>query len=301
MKQMLAYCRGILAVLIMLINLMLIPILVIMVALIQKIMPIKKVSRWLYNLSHHLMPETWIDINTLAMKLASPTPLDIHGQGELSPDGWYFLMCNHQSWLDILVLQRVFQRKIPMLKFFMKQELLWTLPIGGLACYLLDFPFMKRHNKEFLKKHPEQRNKDIETTRKACEKFKTQPIAIMNYLEGTRFTQDKQQARKSPYQHLLPPKAGGMAFVLASLEDQIQHIIDTTIIYHTEEPTFWNFLIGRIPKITVYYQVLPVPANLRGNYYENKEFRKEFQQWLNERWKLKDALITNQLTMASRT
>lgn len=291
MKKFLTYCRGILALLIMVINLLIIPILVIIVALLQKIMPIKSVSKWLYHLSHHLMPETWVDINTFAMKLASPTPLDIHSQGELSRNGWYFLICNHQSWLDILILQRVFQRKIPMLKFFMKQELLWTLPIGGLACYLLDFPFMKRHSKDYLKKHPEQRNKDIETTRESCEKFKTQPITIMNYLEGTRFTKEKQKARKSPYKHLLPPKAGGMAFVLATLEDQIQFIIDTTIIYHTEEPTFWNFLMGRIPNITVFYNVLPVPQNLRGNYYENKEFRKVFQQWLNQRWQTKDTLI----------
>nr|MDQ2994832.1 acetyltransferase [Pseudomonadota bacterium] len=140
----------------------------------------------------------------------------------------------------------------------------------------------------------EQRDKDIETTRKACEKFKTQPITIMNYVEGTRFTREKHIARKSPYKNLLPPKAGGIAFVLATLEDYIQFIVDTTIIYHTDEISFWNFLCGRIPNITVKYTVIPVPAHLRGDYYHDKEFRKQFQQWLNERWLMKDNIITQE-------
>lgn len=178
-----------------------------------------------------------------------------------------------------------------MLKFFMKQDLLWTLPIGGLACYMLDFPFMKRHSKEYLKKHPDQREKDIETTRKACEIYKHKPIAIMNYLEGTRFTQEKHRARHSPYHNLLQPKAGGIALVLATMDDYIHHIIDTTIVYHTDALSLWNFFCGRIPKITVHYEVIPVPKELHGDYYHDKEFRLVFQQWLNQRWLIKDQLI----------
>lgn len=291
MKKCFAWLRAIAAILIIIINMLVLPVVVIFLGLIQKIMPIQFLKKALYPLAHQLLPDIWVAINSFALNVASSTQWEIIHKGEVQREGWYFLMCNHQSWLDILVLQRVFLRKIPMLKFFMKQDLLWTLPIGGLACYMLDFPFMKRHSKEYLKKHPDQRDKDIETTRKACEIYKHKPIAIINYVEGTRFTPEKHQARRSPYQNLLQPKAGGVALVLATMDEYIHHIIDTTIVYHTETLSLWNFFCGKIPKITVHYEVLPVPKELQGDYYHNKEFRVAFQQWLNQRWQIKDQLI----------
>lgn len=283
--------RAIIAIVIIAINMLTTPVLVIFLALITKITPINPLRKILYKLSHKILPDFWVSINSFAMDITSSTEWEIIQKGELSREGWYFLMSNHQSWLDILVLQRLFLRKTPMLKFFMKQDLLWTLPIGGLACYVLDFPFMKRHNKEFLKKHPEQRDKDIETTRKSCEKYKYQPIAVMNYVEGTRFTEEKHRIRKSPYQNLLPPKAGGIALVLATMSDYIHNIIDTTIVYHTKTPSLYDFFFGKIKKITVHYEVLPVPKELLGDYYHDKDFRVSFQQWLNKRWQQKDQLI----------
>ncbi len=291
MKTVINALRGIIAILIIAVNMLSIPVLVILLALIQKIMPVNSIKKALYQLSHKILPDIWVGINSFAMDVASTTEWEIIQNGELSREGWYFLMCNHQSWLDIMVLQRVFLRKIPMLKFFMKQELLWTLPVGGLACYVLDFPFMKRHNKEFLKKHPEQRDKDIATTRKSCEKYKYQPIVVMNYLEGTRFTKEKHRIRQSSFQNLLPPKAGGIALVLATMSDYIHHIIDTTIVYHTKTPSLSDFFFGKIRKITVHYEVIEVPSELLGDYYHDKDFRVSFQQWLNKRWQQKDQLI----------
>ena len=137
----------------------------------------------------------YITINQFIIQFASHTQWTINQSGELHRKGWYFLMANHRSWADILVLQMALNRKTPMLKFFMKKELLWTLPIGGVLAWLLDFPVMQRHTKEYLKKHPDQRNKDIETTRKKCESFKTKPVTITgrkdmnkkNYaLDGTK-------------------------------------------------------------------------------------------------------------------
>lgn len=299
MKILFGWLRTLLAIFIITLNLLFLPIIVITLACIEKIIPKSFLKKFLYRLSHKILPDYWIATNSFAMDVASTTQWEIINSGELSREGWYFLMCNHQSWLDILVLQRVFLRKIPMLKFFMKQELLWTLPIGGLACYMLDFPFMKRHSKEYLKKHPEQRDKDVETTRKSCEKFKNTPITIMNYVEGTRFTEQKRRARQSPYQHLLPPKAGGIAFVLATMNEQINQIIDTTIVYHGNKIGLWDFFTGRIQKITVHFEVITVPEKLRGDYYHNKEFRVTFQQWLNQRWQQKDDLIKQLLKNAN--
>jgi hypothetical protein len=46
----------------------------------------------------------------------------------------------------------------------------------------------------------------------------------MNFVEGTRFTNDKHKQQSSPYNHLLRPKSGGIAFVLAAMGDYIQNI-----------------------------------------------------------------------------
>ncbi len=124
MKQLFAWLRAITAILIIVVNMLIFPVIVIILALIQKIMPIKPLKNVLYPLAHQLIPDIWVAINSFAMNIASSTQWEIIGNGETQREGWYFLMCNHQSWLDILVLQRVFLRKTPMLKFFMKQNLL---------------------------------------------------------------------------------------------------------------------------------------------------------------------------------
>jgi 1-acyl-sn-glycerol-3-phosphate acyltransferase len=176
----------------------------------------------------------------------------------------------------------------------MKKELLWTLPVAGLACWILGFPFMKRYSKNYLKKHPEKAGKDLEITKKACEKFKNQPITIVNFIEGTRFTPQKRERQASPYKHLLKPKAGGFAFVLSAMSGHLNHIVNTTIIY-PPETNLWRFMCGKTKKIIVRYEVTPVPPELIGDYFHNKEFRIRLQRWLNQFWHEKDQLIENTL------
>ena len=113
---------------------------------------------------------------------------------------WYLMTSNHQSWADILVLQKVTNRRVPSLKFFLKQELIWV-PLLGLAWWALDFPFMKRYSRAQLEKRPELKGKDMETTRKACEKYAHYPVSVMNFFEGTRFTEEKHRQQNSPYRH----------------------------------------------------------------------------------------------------
>ena len=110
---------------------------------------------------------------------------------------------------------------VPFLKFFLKKELIWV-PILGIAWWALDFPFMKRYSAAVLKKRPHLRGKDIEITRQACKKFKSLPVSIMNFVEGTRFTREKHDKQKSPFTHLLKPKAGGIGFVLSTMGEQLQ-------------------------------------------------------------------------------
>jgi 1-acyl-sn-glycerol-3-phosphate acyltransferase len=160
---------------------------------------------------------TWLGINNLLYKKILGVKIEVTGEQNLAPREWYMVLSNHQSWSDIVVLQMVFNKRIPLLKFFIKKELIWV-PLLGIAWWALDFPFLKRFSSEFLKEHPEMKGKDIEITRKACEKFKYTPVSVMNFVEGTRFTPSKHSRQNSPYKNLLKPKAGGTGFVFSAME-----------------------------------------------------------------------------------
>ncbi len=235
--------------------------------------------------------ENWIWVNNLNQRLmAGKTRLDIQGVEMLERSDWYLVLANHQSWVDILVLQRIFHKKIPFLKFFIKKELLW-LPILGQAWWAMDFPFLKRYTKKHLQKKPHLKGKDLEITRKACRKFKKIPISIMNFVEGTRFTQDKHLRQRSPYEHLLKPKAGGIAFVLGSMGKQISRVLDVTIVYPNGATSFWALLCGRMREIKVRVRSLPVSSELLGDYANDGNFRIYLQRWLNNIWAEKNSYI----------
>ncbi|MBU1340474.1 MAG: 1-acyl-sn-glycerol-3-phosphate acyltransferase, partial [Proteobacteria bacterium] len=142
----------------------------------------------------------WIGINSFNSKLFCKIEWDIRGLEKLEPNEWYLVLSNHQSWVDILALQTTLNRKIPMLKFFIKKELIW-IPFLGLAWWALDFPFMKRYSKHQLKRKPYLKGKDLENTKKACEKFKHTPVTIMNFVEGTRFTPQKKGSQNNHFTH----------------------------------------------------------------------------------------------------
>ena len=285
---------GVVATLLMALNaLFWVPILL-LVSLIKLIIPLKKV-RLLIDPVLLRIAEAWISGNSAWMALTQRTVWDVQGLEGLNPRSWYLVNCNHQSWVDILVLQHLLNRRIPLLKFFLKQQLIWV-PVMGLAWWALEFPFMRRHSEEFLKKHPEMRGKDQETTRKACEKYALIPTSVMNFLEGTRFTVAKHQRQNSPYKHLIKPKAGGIALALNAMGDKFQAILDVTIVYPSGAPDFWQFLTGKVKRITVRVRTLPVPQELaQGDYAGNPAVREAYQQWVHQMWLNKDAQIESLL------
>lgn len=263
---------------------------IILVVAILKIIPIE---RWRAFCSQLLVwiGMIWIDINSLNIWLTRKISWDIEGLEGLKPGGWYLLISNHRTWADILVLQKVFNHRIPFLKFFLKQQLIW-LPVAGQVWWAMDFPFMKRHSKEYLQKHPEEQGKDIETTRRACEKFKYHPISIMNFVEGTRFTKEKHKRQNSPFSHLLLPKAGGVAFVLSAMGNYLTSIVNVTIIYPQADVSFWDFLSGRVNQVTVRVEQLPIPDKFLNNQYDKDPgAQKDFQDWVNRLWEKKNQQI----------
>jgi 1-acyl-sn-glycerol-3-phosphate acyltransferase len=239
--------------------------------------------------------ENWIWVNNQNQKLLGNTHWDVQGVETLDRSEWYLILANHQSWVDIVVLQRIFHRKIPFLKFFIKKELLW-LPILGQAWWAMDFPFVKRYSKSYIQKKPHLKGKDLEITRKACNKFKTIPISIMNFVEGTRFTNEKHRSQQSPYAHLLKPKAGGIALVLGSMGEQIHRVLDVTIVYPDGITNFWALLCGKIREIKVRVRSLPVSAELLGDYTSDGHYRAWLQFWLNNIWAEKNRDIEEMMT-----
>ncbi len=256
-------------------------------SLVKLILPFKAV-RLMIDPILLSIAEAWIWGNSAWMGLTQRTTWDVQGIEGLDPKSWYMVNSNHQSWVDILVLQHLLNRRIPLLKFFLKQQLIWV-PVMGLAWWALEFPFMRRHTEEYLKKHPEMRGKDQETTRKACAKYALIPTSVMNFLEGTRFTKAKHARQQSPYRHLLKPKAGGMALALNAMGDKFQAILDVTIVYPDGAPTFTDFLMGKMRRVVVRVRSLPIPRHLMtGDYAQDPAFREAFSQWVQQLWREKD-------------
>ena len=224
----------------------------------------------------------WSAFNRVVYRLMYPVAWEIDVRGTLDASRSYLLIGNHQSWIDILLTFDQFYARTPPLCFFLKRELLW-MPVIGAACWAMDFPFMSRRS---------QRT-DLEATRKFCERFRNQPVTVVNFAEGTRFSEAKRLARGSPYRHLLRPKAAGIAFTLDAMGEQFAGIIDVTIAYRpSKHPILWSFLIGEQTELAIHIDVLPVPAELMaGNYAEDRAFRERFHAWLNGVWQRKDARL----------
>lgn len=232
----------------------------------------------------------WIAVNNWGLAVTKRIHWDVRGIEGLDPKAWYLVVSNHQAWSDILILQKVFHRRTPFLKFFIKKELFWV-PLLGLAWWALDFPFMKRYSRGQLEKKPQLRGKDLETASKACEKFKILPVSVMNFVEGTRFTTERHRQQDSPYRNLLKPKAGGVANILSCMGDRLSCILNVTIVYPQGTKSFWQFLCQQAGPIKVRVETVPVSQELVGDYLEDQEYRRRIQQWLNRLWEEKDRQI----------
>jgi 1-acyl-sn-glycerol-3-phosphate acyltransferase len=235
--------------------------------------------------------DRWAAFNDRIFDLFLDTRWDIQGVDGLRPDGQYLIVSNHVSWTDIFVLLRAFRGHTAFIRFFLKHTLIW-FPILGQACWALGFPFMRRYSPEYLAQHPEKRGRDLETTRVACRRYRKIPVAILNFLEGTRFSREKHEDQESPYRYLLRPRVGGIGFVLASLAEQLDAICDTTIVYPSQDLTLWDFITNRVPKVTVRVRRLDVPPEFGdAAITEPGPAREDFRRWVEGIWREKDALI----------
>jgi len=284
------FVRGVIAATLLGLNTLFWCALLLLVALVKLVLPFASVRATIDRILNRIATQ-WIAGNSAWMHLTQRTAWDVEGFESLEYRGWYMVNCNHQSWVDILVLQHLLNRRIPLLKFFLKQQLIYV-PVIGLAWWALDFPFMRRHSPAYIKRHPDKRFDDIRATKRACEKFALVPTSVMNFAEGTRFTRAKHARQQSPYRHLLKPKAGALALALDALGDKFDSLLDVTIVYPGGAPTFWQFLRGDVKQVVVRARRVVFPPGLgQGDYARDAKFRMAFQDWLQQVWEYKDAQI----------
>ena len=283
-----ATLRGVLTAVTLVLSTTLLTLMMMLPALLKALLPVHGL-RVLCDRALTALASAWVAINNGWIAAVRPAKWDVQGLDGLHRKGWYLVSSNHQSWVDILVLQRIFHGRIPFLKFFLKQELIWV-PVIGLAWWALDFPFMKRGHG-----HGARQN-DLKATREACEKFKRIPTTVINFVEGTRFRPAKHAAQKSPYQHLLKPKIGGLGIALATMGEQFEALLDVTIVYPHGAPQFWDLLCGRIDAVTVRVQRREIPPEVLGSDpVGDKAYRQRLSAWVEQQWVEKDRLIDDLL------
>lgn len=271
-------------------NTALVSLLIGVLAILKLLLPIAAIRHRLTQACNGVM-YGWLCGNALMLRLVNRVEWEVHDTTQLNPKGWHMVICNHQSWADIVLIGDIFRNRLPVPKFFLKHDLLYV-PFVGLACWGLDMPFMRRYTRQQLLKNPALRGKDVTTAREACAKFRAIPTTVINFVEGSRFTPQKRAETKSPYQHLLTPKPAGLAMAINVLGEQFEKIVNVTLAYpDNQERPFHDMLSGRMKRIQVWIEEIPVTEVQRGDYMKDKPFKRGFQQWLSDVWQRKDQLL----------
>ena len=282
---------GIISSTILIVNTLILAILMIPLGIIKFLIPIKNLRASFTKIIIKI-GEIWISVNSLwVIKLHKPN-LEIHGQENLDGNSWFLSTSNHQSAADIFIVQLITNRKIPMLKFFIKYELIYV-PVIGICWWALDMPFLKRYTQEQIKRNPKLEGRDYKKMKKSLEHYSLHPVSIFSYAEGTRFSKEKHINQNSKFSHLLKPKEGGLAIALSNV-NKIKELIDITIIYDSDNLGFWNYLCGNIKNIKIFISKTKIPSKyLIDTLITNNELRSDFKLWLYDRWAEKDVLISN--------
>lgn len=260
-----------------------------LLGIVKLLVPIKPITIVLNFLINALW-RAWALFNLLIINLTNPVDWQIDGQDKLDKKGWYLLICNHISWVDIMVLTQLALNRLPSPKFFLKNELK-RVPFVGMAAWAMDMPFMKRYSRSYIEKYPEKKGQDIISTKHSCEKFKNIPTTIINFVEGTRYTESKKAKTNSKFEHLLEPRAGGIAFTLSAMGHLFSGMLNVTLNYPDNEEPAKDMLLGRMKRIQVKVELLEVTEAQKGDYFNDEEHRAKFQSWLNELWQKKDKLL----------
>jgi 1-acyl-sn-glycerol-3-phosphate acyltransferase len=196
----------------------------------------------------------------------------------LDRDSSAVVICNHRSWCDVLLAQDILTNQGPIVKFLAKRELAFV-PILGLIIFAFNFPLLKRRTKPGVSDATRRTADQARVTRAALQLLH-EPAAILIFVEGTRYTDEKNRASGQDFLALLPPRVGGFAAVVAVLRESEARVIDVTLHFNPHV-SFWQFIGGVHTKILIEAQS-----------YAIAEIPRDITAWLQERWRLKDAALT---------
>ena len=242
----------------------------------------------------------WIHTNNQLINHVLPTiDFRIHLPNDLSAQGQYILISNHQSWVDTTVIQYISENRLPLTRFFTKYELLY-IPVVGQAFYFLDFPMMKRYSKEAIAKNPALKHLDIIEAKRACKNLIDKPFTLLNFIEGTRYTPKKHALQQSPYPNLLKPKAGGIALALGALGNTVDGILDMTIVYPDGIPSYQDLWQGNIKRIGVDIRRVELPSGLLtqltdGRFQTDDATKQAVYAWIDKLWQQKSQIMQKML------
>lgn len=183
------------------------------------------------------------------------------------------IICNHQSWFDVFLLQTIISSNGPILKFLIKSELLWV-PVLGWVCIVLNFPRLKR------KGDRSSRQRDLQVAKSASTNLNSTPGALLLFPEGTRFSEDKHMLQKCQYRSLLQPKPGGFSVIRDSLTAPTT-IIDVSIRYQSNDEDCWRCMSGLVDEIYI-----KVSATSSAEVNDSIE-------WLDKCWAKKDVWLNS--------
>ncbi len=236
--------------------------------------------------------QIWVAGNRWILRTLSGVRMRVHWHDDagLSRQRWYLVISNHQSWADILVLQNALWGRIPMIKFFTKRQLIWV-PIAGLAMWFLGFPYVRRLPAHRIAADPSLAELDRQATLDACSGFRDHPTTVLSFLEGTRFTAAKHAAQAARFRCLLNPKLGGVSYVMDAMRDRIHRILDVTIVYRGDVPSFRALLEGRCRDVDVQVHCREMPASVNAA-RDAAEMRECLRPWIESLWQDKDRHLT---------
>jgi 1-acyl-sn-glycerol-3-phosphate acyltransferase len=255
---------------------------------IPRLIPLQSIKKNIGKLSNEI-GSLIVATLKLSIKVIHRPKWEFELPENLETSNWYIGMSNHLSWGDIFILLFAGHRKVPLLKFFMKDELKW-IPILYLVHKTVDMPFLKRHSMKNVKKNPELRTLDMIAAQKAAKRFARNPSVAFSFAEGTRYTPQKHATQRSPYFQLLKPKIGALNIALSGMPE-VTHLLDFTIIYKTNKTSAWNFVCGDMNDVQVIVQKHQLPKEILERNSSDVDYKNIFQSFINDKWLEKSKML----------
>lgn len=249
---------------------------------IRLVIPISSMRRWLaYPMD--VVIDVWVSSFRWLIRTCRLIDIQVELPAQLgNRSDWQVIVCNHQSWVDIIVLQVSFRDVAPVLKFFTKRELIWV-PFVGLAMWFLGFPYVYRARSSGSSLSTTQKETNEAVLKREGRRFLEKPVSVINFVEGTRFTVVKRDTQGSPFENLLHPRRGGLLQTLVVLEDRVETVLNATIKYQDRVPGFWELLSGQTGSVQLSVEEIPKPTT----------DQEELTTWLNELWHEKDRQLAS--------